>query len=158
MSPCNLQTASTSLPNPLWNGEGIPPDPRFRHRHSRRGQVERGIKPLDDLKWVDVDVERMRSPGCGRVVKKGPLFGCAKLHVLIDFPLNCLPLIVCIGAAFGMKGAGALVGLRPPGVPCGVGVGLGLVNCVRVVLKRISRFNMPTGGTMSDRKPGILGN
>src|SRR6185436_16659206 len=68
------------------------------------------------------------------------------------------PLIVCIGAAFGMKGAGAFVGLRPPGVPCGVGVGLGPVNWVRVVLKRISRFTMPTGATMSVRKPGILGN
>src|ERR1041385_6761012 len=57
-----------------------------------------------------------------------------------------------------MKGGGAFAGFRPKGVSCGIGVGVGLANCVLVVLKRISRFTMPTGGTMSERNPGIVGN
>src|SRR5215212_1134737 len=78
--------------------------------------------------------------------------------------LNCLPLIVCVGGALGnsdegvgvgdggIDGVGVGVGLRPPVLPCGVGVGRGPGSCVLVVLKRISRVTMPTGGTMSARK------
>src|SRR5258708_23151511 len=66
--------------------------------------------------------------------------------------------MVWVGGALGIRGGGALLGFRWPVLSCGVGVGAGLANCVLVVLKRISRFTMPTGGTMSERNPGILGN
>ena len=75
-------------------------------------------------------------------------------------PLNCLPLIVCVGGALGQSG-GVGVGdaeFRPPTLPCGVGVGEGPGNCVFVVLKRMFRVIMPVGGTMSERNPGIVGN
>src|ERR1043166_3795835 len=78
-------------------------------------------------------------------------------------PLNCLPLIVCIGGAFGIRGGvGDGVGeFRPPVLPIGVGVGLGLANWPNWdlgVLKRNSRLTMPMGATMSARNPGCLGN
>src|SRR2546430_15374946 len=78
-------------------------------------------------------------------------------------PLNCLPLIVCIGGAFGIRGGvGDGVGeFRPPALPIGVGVGLGLANWPNwdfAVLKRNSRLTMPTGARMSARNPGCLGN
>src|SRR6476619_630320 len=78
-------------------------------------------------------------------------------------PLNCLPLIVCIGGAFGIRGGvGDGVGeFRPPALPIGVGVGLGLANWPNwdlAVLKRNSRLTIPMGGTMSSRNSGCLGN
>src|ERR1041384_2556854 len=79
-------------------------------------------------------------------------------------PLNCLPLIVCIGGAFGIRGGvgdGGAAGFRPPVLPIGVGVGLGLANWPNwdlAVLKRNSRLTMPMGATMSARNPGCLGN
>src|ERR1043165_8866809 len=73
-------------------------------------------------------------------------------------PLNCLPLIVCVGGALGRSGGAALPKFRPPVLPCGGGVGVGLGNCVFVVLKRMFRTTMPGGGTMSERNPGIFGN
>src|SRR2546423_1295122 len=79
-------------------------------------------------------------------------------------PLNCLPLIVCIGGAFGIRGGvgdGGAAGFRPPALPIGVGVGLGLANWPNwdlALLKRNSRLTMPTGATMSARNPGCLGN
>src|ERR1700730_10184577 len=77
-------------PTTWWQSEVIPPDTRFRHRPSRRWQVEGGIKPLDNLKWVYVYVERMCRPSGRRVVKERPLFSGSQLHVLIDFTADFL--------------------------------------------------------------------
>src|SRR5580765_1031213 len=74
-------------PTAWRNGEIIPPHPRFSHLHSPRGNMERGIgiKPLHDLKRINVDVERMRQRFCQRIVGERPLFGGAQLHILVDF-------------------------------------------------------------------------
>ncbi len=63
-----------------WDREIVPPDPGSRQFY-RNPTVLVRIHDLNDLKRIDVDMERM---GRAAVVIDGPLFDRAELHGLVD--------------------------------------------------------------------------
>src|SRR5215216_5369181 len=75
-----------------WDREIIPPDPRSRQFYRNPAVLFR-IHDLDNLKRIDVDMERM---GRAAVVVHGPLFSSTELHGLIDRSLVELLAIDCV--------------------------------------------------------------
>lgn len=90
----NISTGKIYEPGPHLgpasrrNREIVPPNPRFLEWYpgvlQRRVHIRR-VKEGNNLKWIDVNMERMRRPRLGSVVEQRPFFRCAEFHKLIDF-------------------------------------------------------------------------